>query len=401
MRSNAMTHMLRGAGRWIRAGGSALLLAGCANTPHSGLLTLEGNPPLVVAHRGSAGDAPEETIAAYTRAIKIGASVLELDLVSTKDGVLIARHDPNLGLSTDIARHPEFAERKCTMRVDNSKQEGWFASDFTLAEIKTLTATAGHAPKLADVGARVATLQEIVDLAKRATRETGRLIWIYAETKNPSYHRNLGLGLEDPLLEVLERAGWNGRDAPVFVQSFEPSSLRYLRQRSPVRMVQLIDADDVDLKSGQLVYNIYNRPFDWTLAGDQRLFSAMVTPAGLARIKEYADGIGPWKRYIVSLKGAVDDNGELVDRNRDGDINAADASTLAPTTLVADAHAAGLFVHPYTFRDPKSRLASDYDADPTREYRQFYALGVDGVFSDYVETALQALEEYLREVGHE
>ncbi len=127
----------------------------------------------------------------------------------------------------------------------------------------------------------------------------------------------------------------------------------------------------------------------------------MVTPAGLAEIKTYADGIGPWKRYLVSLKGEVDGRGDLVDTNGDGNVNAADATTLPPTTLIADAHAAGLFVHPYTFRDPASRLAADYGSDPKREYRQFFALGVDGVFTDYAHTALAALADYLREIGHD
>ena len=402
MRVNRASRGPRGKGRRISGAAAALLLAGCAGAHTAALRTLDGQPPLVVAHRGSAGHAPEETLEAYRRAIAVGAAVLELDLIATKDGVLIARHDPNLATSTDVARHEEFADRKRTMRVDNVAQEGWFTSDFTLAEIKTLTATAHGAPAPdTDSGPRVATLQEVIDLARRATEQTGRTVWIYAETKNPSYHRTLGLPLEDPLLQALEQAGWNRGDAPVFIQSFEPSSLRYLRQRSPVRLVQLIDADDVDLRTGELVYGLNNRPYDWTLAGDERLFSAMVTPEGLAEIKTYADGIGPWKRYLVSLKGEIDDRGQLVDQNGDGKLTAADATTLPPTTLVADAHQVGLFVHPYTFRDPKHRLAANYGGDPKREYRQFYALGVDGVFSDYAQTALQALREYLRDVGHE
>ena len=403
MDSRSTMHSARALGRWIGAGSAALLLAACASPPNTGLQTLDGQPPMVVAHRGSAGDSPEETIETYERAVEAGASVLEFDLIATKDGELIARHDPNLAISTDVARHPEFAERKRTLSVDGAEQEGWFASDFTLAEVKTLTATASHAESSASAesGPRVATLQEIIDLAKRATRESGRTIWIYPETKNPSHHRNLGLPLEDRLIDALEQANWNRRDAPVIIQSFEPSSLKTMRRRSPVRMVQLIDADDVNLKTGELVYAVYNRPYDWTLAGDERLFSAMVTPAGLAEIKTYADGIGPWKRYLVSLKGEVDGRGDLVDTNGDGNVNAADATTLPPTTLIADAHAAGLFVHPYTFRDPASRLAADYGSDPKREYRQFFALGVDGVFTDYAHTALAALADYLREIGHD
>ena len=237
MHVNEMLHTIRHGGRWIGVGAGALLLAACASPPGAALRTLDRQPPLVVAHRGSAGHAPEETLQAYTRAIGVGAIVLEFDVIATKDGVLIARHDPNLAISTDVARHPEFAARKRSARVDGAAQEGWFASDFTLAEIKTLTATSSHAapPPEAESGQRVATLQEIIDLAKRTAQETGRTIWIYPETKNPSYHRDLGLALEDRLLDALEQAGWNRRDAPVYIQSFEPSSLKYLRQRSPVR----------------------------------------------------------------------------------------------------------------------------------------------------------------------
>ncbi len=385
------------------AAGCALFAAGCAGTSMPGLATLDGAPPIVIAHRGASGYLAEETLEAYQKSIEMGASVIEFDVIASKDGVLIARHDPNLGISTDVAQRPEFASRKRTVRVDGLEQEGWFASDFTFAEIKTLRATASHAPA-SDNGLeapRVATIQEVIDLARRATRETGRTIWIYAETKNPSYHRALGLALEDLLLETLAAVGWNTRNAPVFIESFEPSSLRYMREHSPVRMVQLINADRVDLKTGALVYEVYNRPYDWTLAGDDRLFSAMVTPGGLAEIKTYADGIGPWKRYVVSVRGELDAEGALRDVNGDGAINTADAETLAPSTLIADAHAAGLLVHPFTFRDRPGQLAADYRGDPKLEYRQFFALGVDGVFSDYADTALAARAEFLREIRGE
>ncbi|MCZ6475452.1 MAG: glycerophosphodiester phosphodiesterase family protein [Gammaproteobacteria bacterium] len=379
----------------VAAAGTALFVAGCAGTSVPGLATLDGAPPIVIAHRGASGYLPEETLEAYQKSIEMGASVIEFDVIATRDHVLIARHDPNLGVSTDVAQRPEYASRKQMVRVDGLEQEGWFASDFTLAEIKTLRATVSHAPALNDGSAtpRVATIREIIELARRATRETGRTIWIYAETKNPSYHRALGLALEDPLLEMLAAVGWNTRNSPVFIQSFEPSSLRYMREHSPVRMVQLIDADRVDLKTGALVYN---RPYDWTLAGDGRLFSSMVTPAGLAEIKTYADGIGPWKRYVFSARGELDAKGALLDVNGDGMINISDAETLAPSTLIADAHAAGLFVHSFTFRDRPDQLAANYDGDPTLEYLQFFAVGVDGVFSDYPDTALAAREEFLR-----
>ena len=378
----------------------ALFVTACGGSDPVQLPTLDGKPALVVAHRGAGGYLPEETVEAYAMAIEQGADAIEPDVVSTKDGVLIARHDPNLAFSTDVAAHPEFAARKRKLSVDGEMQDGWFAADFTLAEIKTLggTSTDAERPQQFNGKYKIATLQEVVDMIKKS----GRTIALYVETKNPTFHRQSGVPLEDKLLEVLGGAGWNSRSAPVFVQSFEPGSLKYLRAKgSTLKMVQLIDADDVDLKTGALTFAApYDRPYDWLVAGDKRLFNAMVTPAGLAEIKTYADGIGPWKRYIVSTKATYGADGKQVDLNGDGKFNEADTTTMAPGTLVADAHKAGLFVHPYTFRDEKRRLASDYKGDPKLEYKQFYALGVDGVFSDHADTALAARKDYLDGIGY-
>lgn len=379
----------------------AWALSGCgAHDVPVTLNTLDGKPTLVVAHRGAGGALPEETVEAYALAIEQGADAIEPDVISTKDGVLIARHDPNLAYSTDVAQHPEFAARKRTMKVDGETQEGWFAGDFTLAEIKTLggIATDAERPQQFNGRYKIATIAEVIDMVKKS----GKNIAIYPETKNPTFHRQIGLPLEDKLLALLTAAGWNSKTAPVFVQSFEPGSLKYLRSKgAAVRMVQLIDADDVDLKTGALTYALpYDRPYDWALAGDARLFSAMVTPAGLAEIKTYADGIGPWKRYIVSVKGTAGADGKLSDVNGDGKVNEADTSALPASTLVADAHKAGLFVHPYTFRNEKRRLAIDYKGDPKAEYKAFYALGVDGVFADFADTALAARAEYLKAIGY-
>lgn len=167
-----------------------------------------------------------------------------------------------------------------------------------------------------------------------------------------------------------------------------------------VRMVQLIDAYDVDLATGKLVFAApYDRPYDWFLTGDKRLFSDMVTPAGLAEIKTYADGIGPWKPYIIPVQGKLGSDGKVQDINGDGKVNYADASSLAPTSLIADAHKAGLIVHAYTFRNEKRRIPADFKADPKAEYKAFYRLGLDGVFSDFADTALAARAEYLKELG--
>ncbi|WP_442920637.1 glycerophosphodiester phosphodiesterase [Massilia sp. S19_KUP03_FR1] len=379
----------------------ATLLTACGgDNSASPLKTLDGKPPLVVAHRGAGGYLPEETVEAYAMAISMGADAIEPDAVSTKDGVLIARHDPNLAFSTDVADHPEFAGRKRKMSVDGDVQDGWFASDFTLAEIKTLggVSTDAERPQQYNGRYKIATIGEVINLIK----QSGKPIALYVETKNPSFHRQIGLPLEDKLLTLLTGAGWVDRSAPVFIQSFEPGSLKYMRSKgSTLKMVQLIDADDVDLKTGALTYAApFDRPYDWAVAGDKRLFSDMVTPAGLAEIKTYADGIGPWKRYIVSVKGKVGTDGKVVDVNGDGKVNESDATSLPSSTLIADAHKAGLLVHPYTFRNEQRRLAADYKGDPKQEYRQFFALGVDGLFSDFADTALVARAAYLKEAGY-
>jgi len=385
-------------------GVSALLGVACGGGHElSRLPTLEGRAPLVVAHRGASGYLPEETLEAYAKAIELGADVVEMDLISTRDGALICRHDPNLAISTDVARHPEFAGRKKTTQVDGETQTGWFASDFTLAEIKTLGAisTDAERPQQYNGLFRIVTFQEVIDLVKTRSAATGRTIAVYPETKNPTYHRDLGLPLEDTFIALVKAAGWNSRSAPIYVQSFEPGSLKYLRSKGlDTKMIQLIDADDVDLKTGALTFAApYDRPYDWTRAGDNRLFSAMVTPAGLAEIKTYADGIGPWKRYLVTVKGTLDAGGKVMDLNGDGLINEADATLQPATTLLADAHRAGLLVHPYTFRNESRRLARDYQGDPNNEYLAFYAMGVDGVFSDFTDTALAARDTFLRARG--
>jgi len=386
--------------------GAAICLAACtlpAARSSAALPTLDGKMPLVVAHRGASGYLPEETREAYVRAIELGADVIEMDLLSTKDGVLIARHDPNLATSTDVASHPEFASRKKTVKVDGETQTGWLVDDFTLAELKTLggISTDAERPQQFNGQFKVITFQEVIDLAKSQSISTGRTIAIYPETKNPTYFRDLGLPMEDKLIAMIEAAGWNSKSAPVFVQSFEPESLKYMRSKGlKTKVVQLIDGDSIDMKSGAMTYAVpVNRPYPWTKAGDKRNFDAMVTPAGLAEIATYADGIGPWKRYIISIRGTIGPDGKPVDINKDGKINDADATSMAPTTLVADAHKAGLFVHPFTFRNENRRLASDYQGDPKNEYLAYYRLGVDGVFTDFTDTALAGRAMYLKEIG--
>ncbi|WP_404786992.1 phytase [Altericista sp. CCNU0014] len=349
------------------------------------LNTLGGKAPIAIGHRGASGELPEHTLGAYKRAIEQGADFIEPDLVSTKDGVLIARHEPNLIATTDVANRPEFANRKTTKVVDGIAEEGFFASDFTLAEIKTLRAVMpqGYRTQIFNGLYEIPTLEEIIALVKQTEADTGRKIGIYPETKHPTFHDDLGLSLEEPLLETLQKTGFTD-PSRIFIQSFEVSNLKELNQKTDLPLVQLLDAYDVAL-DGSLIYESVNKqPYDFTVKGDPRTYADLQTPEGLKEISTYADGIGPWKRMIVSVKG-VDANGDgqADDVNGDGAVNDADKTTTAPTSLVQDAHAADLLVHPYTFRNEGRFLASDYNGDPAQEFQQFINLGVDGYFTDF------------------
>jgi glycerophosphoryl diester phosphodiesterase len=357
------------------------------------------NMPLIIGHRGGAnGYLPEHTLEAYALGIELGADYVEPDLVATKDGRLIARHEPNLINTTNVKDLPQFASRKRMATIDGATEEGFFASDFTLAEIKQLRAVQSFPERDQRFNGKfeIPTLEEIIDFVKRKSREKDRTIGIYPETKHPTYHQKLGLALEDRLLNALSRAGWNRRNAPVFIQSFETANLKYMRSRTQVRLIQLIDADDVNL-DGSLAFNApYDKPYDWVVSGRKGLFSDLVTPAGLAEVKTYADGIGPWKPYIVSSKGTdANGDGKADDINGDGLVNDADRTLLPPTSLIANAHKVGLLVHAYTFRNEQRRLASNYKGNPVNEYITFYELGVDGLFSDFADTAYAARVMYM------
>ncbi|MEA2455674.1 MAG: glycerophosphoryl diester phosphodiesterase [Thermoleophilaceae bacterium] len=349
--------------------------------------------PLIIGHRGTAGYLPDHTLPGYALAIKLGADFIEPDLVSTKDGYLIARHEPNISATTDVAQHPEFANRKRTAVIDGATEEGWFASDFTLAEIRTLRAVQPLPERPAQFNGkfRIPTFDEVIALAKRYSKRYHRTIGIYPETKHPTYHRSIGLPLERTLVKTLDRAGLNHRRSPVFIQSFETSNLKRLNKVTPVRLVQLIDANDVK-PDGSLDYTApFDRPYDWTATGRPGTFGDLTTNAGLDEVAGYADGIGPWKPYIIST-AAVDINGDgtVGDENGDGLVNEGDRKVLPATDLVARAHARGLLVHPYTFRNEQKRLAYDYGGNPINEYLRFYAAGVDGLFSDFADTAFAA-----------
>jgi glycerophosphoryl diester phosphodiesterase len=366
---------------------SGKLLDAPIPTPNTTKLnTLGGKTPIVIGHRGASGELPEHTLGAYKLAIERGADFIEPDLVATKDGVLIARHEPNLINTTDVANRPEFANRKTTKIVDGFPEEGFFASDFTLAEIKTLRAIMpqGYRTQVFNGLYEIPTLEEIINLVKQTEADTGKKIGIYPETKHPTYHDQLGLSLEEPLLATLQKTGFTD-PSRVFIQSFEVSNLKELNQKTNIPLIQLLDAYDVNLIDGSLIeLPPYDKPYDFTVSGDKRKYSDLRTPEGLKEIATYADGIGPWKRMIVSVKGVdANNDGVIDDVNKDGVVNDADTTTLPPTSLVRDAHAAGLLVHPYTFRNEGRFLASDYNGNPAEEFKQFINLGVDGYFTDF------------------
>jgi glycerophosphoryl diester phosphodiesterase len=330
--------------------------------------------PLVIGHRGTAGYRPEHTLGSYELAIELGADYIEPDLVSTKDGVLVARHEPEISQTTDVADHPEFAARRTIRVIDGVSTTGWFTEDFTLAELRTLRAkeripAIRQHNTLYDGRYQVPTFQEVIDLAKRASRQFHREIGIYPETKHPTFFRGIGLPLEPALARTLNQNGLNRPGAKVFVQSFEVGNLQALHRVLQVPLIQLLSATGA--------------PYDFVAAGDPRGYADLITPIGLRQVARYAAGIGPDKNMIVP---------------RD-----ATNHLLTPTTLVRDAHRAGLLVHPYTFRNENTFLPADFSrgTDPTGygnafgEDELFFSLGVDGIFTDNSDTAVEARREFL------
>ncbi|HEX6652613.1 MAG TPA: glycerophosphodiester phosphodiesterase [Thermoleophilaceae bacterium] len=356
--------------------------------------------PLVIGHRGASGFVPEHTLQSYRLAIKLGADYVEPDLVMTKDHVLIARHEPFLGDldplttgdSTNVADHPEFAGRVQTRNLDGVDMTGFWAQDFTLAEIKTLGArqTRGGRPTQFNGQFKIPTLQEIINLVKRQAKKRGRRIGIYPETKHPTFHDSQGLSLEEPLVKTLKKNGLNSKNSPVFIQSFEQSNLKELNHMTRVRLIQLVDANDTDEHGNPTYAAPFDRPYDWTASGDptlmSRTFGYFATDAGLDEVKTYADGIGPWKVYIVPTTGG---GGGIIfpqtDTSKDPDW-----VPDPPTDLIQRAHARGLLVHTWTFRDDS--FPTGYPGGPVDEFLKFYRLGIDGVFADFPDTAFGARE---------
>ena len=297
--------------------------------------------PLIIAHRGASGYLPDHTLAAYRLAIEQGADVIEPDLVATRDGVLVARHENEIGGTTDVA--DKFPERKTTKTVDGRSQTGWFTEDFTLEELKTLRATQPLAFRPQDHNGRypVATFAEILGLVSEVERGSGRRVAIEPEIKHPSYFREIGLPLEEPLVTALQSAGYRDASAPVFIQCFEEASLRRLDGLTDVRLLLLV-AD----------------------AGERWL-----TPPGMKELSAFAEGLGVHKEHLIPK---------------------VDGRWQTPNEVVAHAHAQGLVVHVYTFRDEARYLAENDAGDPRAELRRFMALGIDGVFTDFPDTALSA-----------
>jgi len=322
--------------------------------------------PIVIGHRGASGYRPEHTLASYQLAIELGADFVEPDLVATKDGALVARHENEISGTTDVASRPEFAARQTTKVIDGQSLTGWFTEDFTLTELKSLRAKE-RIPAIRPTNTafdglyEIPTLQEIINLAKREG------VGIYPETKHPTYFDSIGLSLEEPLVATLVANGYTHPNDPVYIQSFETANLRQLRTMTRLPLIQLIGGT--------------GKPYDFVAKGDPRSYADLVTPRGLAEIATYARGIGPDKSLIVPLDAS---------RHLQG-----------PTTLVADAHRARLLVHPYTFRRENNFLPADFrqgnpaspvylqaTGDLPAELELFFRLGVDGLFTDNADVAV-------------
>ncbi|MFB2539260.1 glycerophosphodiester phosphodiesterase family protein [Acinetobacter sp. c3-l95] len=421
----------------------------------SSFSTLDKKTPIVISHRGYSGVYPEQTLIAYAAAADVGSSYLETDMHMTKDCQIALRHNAWLSDNTNIAEvaktNSEVAARQRTVpgmlvNVPNWRSDAdgpaqyltdltdpndpksvlkslvvdgeehvndWSISDFTMDELRQWvrgTTYDNKADRPTNENGRwpVMSLQELINVAKSKGRQYNRTIYIYPEVKNPYWNNAQAVAngcagtrpFEDALLKVLKDNNLNNTDSPVIVQSFDPENLKYLRaQGLKTKAVQLIDGVDIDYKTGKMSYNdggIYTivdgRPYSWTVKGDLRYFDSMLTPAGLAEIKKYADGIGPWKPqiayHVVSPWKASNPDGTPYTGKL------ADVTRVTPTSLIEDAHKAGLFVHGYTFRNENSRLAGLYKGDPVAEYLVYYRAGIDGVFTDFTPTALKALKQY-------
>ncbi|MER5381244.1 glycerophosphodiester phosphodiesterase [Streptomyces sp. NPDC002688] len=363
----------------LGAGGAVLGLPGAAGADerHGGGGYRSLPRPTVIGHRGASGYRPEHTFGSYQLALDLGADVVEAgDLVPTKDGHLVCRHEPEIGGTTDVSAHPEFADRKTTKTLDGVATTGWFTEDFTLAELKTLRAVEripANRPHNTLYNGRweIPTFEEVLRWQDEQTRKRGKQVWIYPETKHPTYFRKLGLGLEERVARLLRKYGKDKKDSPVILQSFEPGSIERLDKLVGNPLAVLLSAANT-------------RPWDFVEAGDPRTVADLVTPEGLKWIASFAQGIGPTLDLIIPKDAA----GNLTQ----------------PTTLVADAHRAGLILHPYTMRNENPFLpasfrrgtAADAYGDAFGAFKVYFETGIDGVFSDNADTALLARSDFLK-----
>ncbi|MFF0031006.1 glycerophosphodiester phosphodiesterase [Streptomyces avermitilis] len=362
----------------LGAGGAVLGLpaAARADERHGGGGYRSLPKPTVIGHRGASGYRPEHTFGSYELALDLGAHVVEAgDLVPTKDGHLVCRHEPEIGGTTDVSAHPEFADRKTTKTLDGVATTGWFTEDFTLAELKTLRAVeripaTRQRNTIYNGRWEIPTFEEVLRWQDEQTRKRGRQVWIYPETKHPTYFRKLGLGLEERVAKLLRKYGKDKKNSPVIIQSFEPSSIQRLNKLVGNPLAVLLSAANT-------------RPWDFVEAGDPRTVADLVKPEGLEWIASYAQGIGPTLDLVIPK----DASGNLT----------------TPTTLVVDAHDAGLILHPYTMRNENTFLPTNFkkgtDAnaygDVFGAFKAYFETGIDGVFSDNADTALLARADFL------
>jgi glycerophosphoryl diester phosphodiesterase len=374
--------------RATRGSHGALLLTLAAGTVWEAAAPAAGNhqgdagsrrqskAPIVIGHRGASGHRPEHTLEAYRLAIEQGADFIEPDLVPTRDGVLVARHENEISGTTDVADHPEFRPRFATKRIDGVAVSGYFTEDFSLAELKTLRAKE-RLPRLRGTGHdgryAIPALQEIIHIVVEwnARLEPGvRRIGLYPEIKHPSYFDSIGLSVEQVLVEALHENGIDGRQAPVFIQSFEVATLKALSRATRVPLVQLINAG--------------GKPYDFVLSGDPRTYADLATPAGLLEIATYAQGIGVSKDLVLPR----DAQGRL----------------LPATSLIPDAHRAGLLVHGWTFRAENEFLPAAFQigrrpegtGDMFGEALLFLDAGLDGYFTDHPGLGVAARDAFVR-----
>lgn len=330
--------------------------------------------PVVIGHRGACGHRPEHTLASYELAARMGADFIEIDVVPTRDGVLICRHESDLSRSTNALHCPDLIDRHRRKTIEGVEFAGIFSEDLTFAQIQRLRAREPMDLRSHDYDDQFAipSLEDLLSALSHWRANLNPRLGLIIEIKHPTYFASLSLDIGQILHTTLERAGLLGNDSPVVAESFETSILQRLHQRSGLRIIQLLDAPQT-------------APADRAASEHHTTYADLMTPAGLATIREYAFAIGPWKRLIVPQRHEA---GEMGDRP-------AAVRLDAPTSLIGDAHAAGLQVHAWTFRNESAYLAENYAGDPLREYAQFLSLGLDGFISDFPDTAIQARDTWV------